>query len=41
MQGNRDHNDTPPVPDFSSTEFPAGVDRRAFMMRSALIGAAP
>jgi len=25
MEGNRDRNDTPPVPDLSSTEFPAGV----------------
>jgi len=39
MTGKRDRGETPAVPDLAPPEFPSGVDRRAFMMRSALIGA--
>jgi len=39
MTGKRASGETPSVPDLAPPEFPSGVDRRAFMMRSALIGA--
>ncbi|HXT28925.1 MAG TPA: L-serine ammonia-lyase [Vicinamibacterales bacterium] len=39
MTGKRERGETPSVPDLAPPEFPSGVDRRAFMMRSALIGA--
>jgi L-serine dehydratase len=39
MTGKRDRGETRSVSDLAPPEFPSGVDRRAFMMRSALIGA--
>jgi L-serine dehydratase len=39
MTGEHDFEKAPLVPDSAPEPFPAGVDRRAFMMRSAMIGA--
>ena len=35
----RENDDTPSIPEIETTHMPDGVDRRAFMMRSAMIGA--
>jgi L-serine dehydratase len=39
MADSHERGSAPLVPDLAAPEFPTGVDRRAFMMRSAMIGA--